>query len=321
MYLPRLCRTLIYGLCGLLLSSWVSQLHANEATTVANTDSIEIAASVEAMPSVETLDIAALLNAVLQDDWLLEAPHVRIATGEYLPWSSESLLHYGLVNRIIREAFELQGYSVSFFFLPWKRALEESKAGRYDATSFWYDTPLRRENFLYSEPVSREKTVLFFHKDRPLDTWEHFSDLSHLRVGATIGYSYTPAFWQAVDDGDIKVEVVSNDASNFKKLLHRRIDVFPMGLVAGYELLQTAFPPDLIELLDYHANPVIISDGHVLFPKIHNRSEHLQKIFNRGLQTLREQGLLKRYQDEMIITPHFPKKPAATPKPVPEQQP
>ena len=66
------------------------------------------------------------------------AETVEITTGEYAPWTSESLKHGGFSTHIITEAFKLEGYEVNFTFYPWKRVYEAAKDGkRFHASSWW----------------------------------------------------------------------------------------------------------------------------------------------------------------------------------------
>lgn len=62
---------------------------------------------------------------------------VKIATGDFPPWTSESLPHGGFINRVVSSAFKLSGVDVEFHYLPWKRALEATKVGQFHASSFW----------------------------------------------------------------------------------------------------------------------------------------------------------------------------------------
>ena len=64
----------------------------------------------------------------------LASETVSIAVGEWIPYQSREMRHYGVVNRVIDRAFALQGVEVVFEFFPWKRSYIMAKRGDFDAT-------------------------------------------------------------------------------------------------------------------------------------------------------------------------------------------
>ncbi|WP_051311619.1 substrate-binding periplasmic protein [Zooshikella ganghwensis] len=218
---------------------------------------------------------------------------VKIATGEYVPWISEKMQHYGFVSHIISEAFARAGkkgdYAVVFEFLPWKRAFDLTKKGEYPATSAWFYTEERAKHFLYSDSVMTEKAVFFFLKENPLKSWNTLTDLSDRTIGATSGYSYTDEFWSLGKAGKIKIQTASSDEKNIKKLLAKRIDLFPIGLVTGKRLLMTKFDKSAHLITYLEGKPLIEAKGHLLFSKKYPASEKLLSDFNQGLSKLSEE--------------------------------
>ena len=63
---------------------------------------------------------------------------ITVATLEYHPWTGKNLKFNGFVNHVITEAFQRKGYSVKYTYLPWKRAVTETKNGKYSALSYVY---------------------------------------------------------------------------------------------------------------------------------------------------------------------------------------
>ncbi|MGI0119994.1 substrate-binding periplasmic protein [Zooshikella sp. RANM57] len=227
---------------------------------------------------------------------------VLIATGEYQPWASESLKHKGFVSHVIDEAFKRAGdYKVEFKFLPWKRAYESAKKGDYHATSFWFHSADREHDFIYSTPVMSEKTVFFHLKTNPLKAWHKLTDLSDRTIGATIGYTYTKEFWDLAKSGKLQVQTASADDKNFKKLFASRIDLFPMGTVAGFGLLAEKFDQSVVHLIDFNPKPLVEAKGHLLFSRKHTGSEQLVKDFNKGIKQLQSEGLLDKWREDLLV--------------------
>jgi polar amino acid transport system substrate-binding protein len=225
---------------------------------------------------------------------------VTIATGEYPPFASKKLKHYGFMSQLVKEAFAKSGYEVNYKFVPWKRALESTKILKYDATSFWFITEDKQKIFHYSDPIFEEKTVFFHLKTTQLPEWKTLADLSKFRFGATRGYSYTKEFWEAGKNGLLKIEEASSDKTNFKKLLKERIDIFPSGIVVGYGILNQSFDNAMVNKLTYHHKILRSSTSHVLFPKNAPKSKKLLKAFNDGLIKLRSGGLYDKYEDDLM---------------------
>ena len=225
---------------------------------------------------------------------------VIIATGEYTPFVSAALKHNGYVSHIIKKAFSFEGIDVEFRYLPWKRSYESTKAGDYDATSFWYESDERKKEFYYSDIVTHEKTVFFYRKDNPLKQWTTLSDLKGLSVGATIGYTYTKEFWDAATQGVFNLSKTSKDIGNMKKLVAGRIDIFPAGMVQGSTLLNKNFAPGIVSTIDFSETPLVSTTGHLLFPKSKESSKKLLAVFNKGLAKLKKSGELETMYNSLI---------------------
>jgi len=192
---------------------------------------------------------------------------ITIATLEYHPWTGRKLKFDGFVNHVIAEAFRRGGYAVEYSYLPWKRAVKATKDGEFSALSYVYFSKDREKEFFLSDPISAEKIVLFHLKANPIKDWTTIDDLKIYRIGATRGYTYTREFWQAAESKRLVVDLTDNDRQNFKKLLAGRIDIFPSGLVNGYNILQKEFKSGRSQLLTYHPKPLSSTTGHLAFTR------------------------------------------------------
>jgi polar amino acid transport system substrate-binding protein len=228
-------------------------------------------------------------------------PIIQITTGEYPPWSSSHLKHEGLVNHVITEAFEREGYRATFVYFPWKRAYTAAlKGDPFFVTSFWFQSEERAKHFYYSDPVMVEKTVFFHLKSKPIKKWSSLDDLKGYRIGATRGYTYTKEFWEAHQSGRLNIEMANSDELNFKKLLKERIDFFPTGLAAGLGILEEQFTPAMKKRVTYHPKPLLLGTGHLLVNKKHKDSKRIVQALNRGLSKLRQEGLIDAFMDDLL---------------------
>jgi polar amino acid transport system substrate-binding protein len=207
---------------------------------------------------------------------------------------------------VITEAFQRQGYSVKFTYLPWKRAVIEAKNGEYSALSYVYFSKDREKEFYLSNPISEEKIVFFHLKSNPIKDWKTLDDLKNYKFGATRGYTYTQEFWQAVESKRLKVDTADSDKQNFKKLFAGRIDIFPSGLVNGYSFLQKEFDASKLHLLTYHPKPLSQTTGHLAFTRSRKNSEILLRMFNQGLAELKQEGLYDQYVQDLLAGKYSP---------------
>ena len=225
---------------------------------------------------------------------------VTVATLDYAPWTGKNLRSNGFVNHVITEAFQRKGYTVKYTYLPWARALAETKNGKYVALSYVYWSKDREKEFYLSDPISEEKIVFFHLKSNPIVDWVSLEDLKNYKFGATRGYTYTKEFWDAAKTKRLMVDVTNSDLQNFKKLLSGRIDIFPSGLVNGTSILQKEFDASKSGLLSYHTKPLSKTTGRLAFTRNRKNSENLLRIFNQGLAQLKKEGLYEKFMDDLL---------------------
>lgn len=233
---------------------------------------------------------------------LVRAETVTIATGEFPPWTTESTRHGGFVNRVVAAAFARSGIEVKFTYMPWKRAEIETKLGRYDASGVWFASPASEIDFVLSTPISSHKEVFFHLKSKPFPNWEALSDLHGIKLGATLGYTYTSDFWAMAQDGKINVEVAVRDVLNLKKVVVGRIDAFPLDEMSGWLLLSNTefFLPGIKDLFATAPRPLRVTPGYLRFPRHQPRTPYLVGKFNAGLLELKSDGSYDRFFQEMV---------------------
>ncbi|EGM77128.1 periplasmic component of amino acid ABC-type transporter/signal transduction system [Rheinheimera sp. A13L] len=222
---------------------------------------------------------------------------LQLSAGEWPPFLSESLPHQGVVAHLLSDIFAVAGYQVSFTFLPWGRAYHDSANGKYAATAIWMQSEDRTSDFLYSEPVLSEKFVFFHLKKRPFE-WQQLSDLRGLHLGGGLGYSYGPAFDQALQMAVFKMSRVGSTEQNFRRLAAGRIDAFAEEISVGYHTLQHQLP-ELADAISHHPKPLLINQSFLLFPHKMPDSVRLAALFNQQLQQFKQSGRYQTYFDRL----------------------
>lgn len=215
---------------------------------------------------------------------------VRIAIGEWQPYLSEHAPHYGFATHIVTESFSLQGIDVEYGFFPWKRSYMLSKQGQpWIGTGVWLHSEDRAEFFYYSDPVVPTNVAFFHLKDVGFD-WSAIEDLSDLKIGVTLGYSYGPDFDTAVKKGNITTEESRTDELNLQKILKGRIDVFPGEVMVIHSLIREKFSPEIAAQFTHHSKSLHENSQHLLLSKSNPESQQLVEIFNDGLKQLKKSG-------------------------------
>ncbi|MCP4021596.1 MAG: amino acid ABC transporter substrate-binding protein [Desulfobacteraceae bacterium] len=222
---------------------------------------------------------------------------IRLTNGEWPPYQSKVLKHYGLASKIVTEAFAIMGVRVKYRFFPWARSYKMAKIGKWDGTLMWSPSAERKIHFHYSDTLVSGEKVFFYHKDRPFN-WNTIADLKGLQIGATLEYNYGDAFHKAEKNNEIIIQWVAKDKFNFAKLLVGRINVFPNNLDAGYYILKKNFSPDKFEMITHHPKPVVKDTYHLLFSKKAENSKTMLALFNQGLKRLKAQGKFDQYVNE-----------------------
>ena len=226
---------------------------------------------------------------------------VRITNGEWPPYLSEHLPHYGIASRIVTEAFALQGIAVQYGFFPWPRALASAKTGIWDGTAVWQHSEERERDFYFSEPVFDSGGYVFFHLKKTAFTWSNIDDLARYRIGITNDYFYGEEFQSAVKLGKLAVEGVTSEEQNFRKLLGERIDAFPIIAVVGFAMLNQHFPPSEASRITHHPKILYNKPMFLLLSKKDPRNQKLMEEFNQGLQKLKASGKFDVYLRAALI--------------------
>lgn len=148
------------------------------------------------------------------------AQTLHFTTLDWPPFYGEKLPEQGKLVEITRKAFQNAGYDIDIRFLPWKRALEDARRGKYDGVIGLYKNKNREKDFLFSQPLYTTPEVFVGMKDIPF-TYTGIPSLKGKIVGGTRGV----APLVELEDKGVQVETTTNDSKSIQKLLAGRIDL------------------------------------------------------------------------------------------------
>ena len=215
------------------------------------------------------------------------AEEIKLANGEWAPYLSKELPHYGYASHLVTEAFREVKVEVKYEFYPWARAENYVKTGRIDGSVVW-SKQTEREKFAYfSDPVIEHNVVLWHLKKRPI-VWNTNEDLYGLRIGIPLG-SKLGITKELNETGKIKLYRTPNIKSGFLMILAERIDVQPVIDLVGYHLLGTQFTSEEQAKI-IHTKPTRNVKYHLMLSKAIPGNKLLSEKFNQGLRRLKETG-------------------------------
>ncbi len=252
-----------------------------------------------------TIIFLIFMASLVQPNFSYAEKVFRLASGEWTPFTSEHLKHYGVANHIVQEAFKLVGVKVEFGFFPWARSLYYVQEGEWDGTGFWSPNTEWQDTLSESDPIGEIKFVFFHRKDNPFD-WESVDDLinNKVEIGLTIGYNYeNPDFKREYSGGgrlEKRVQWATSDELNFKKLLRKRIDVFIQEYFVGYDMMKSMFPPEEYNFITHHPTPLTVTPAVLLLSKKVKKNERMLQLFNQGLQQLKESGRYDQFWQDSL---------------------
>lgn len=227
---------------------------------------------------------------------LVHAQTVRLAIGEWPPFTSSTDPNGKLAEQLVTEAFALVGYEVEYDYFPWKRSYAFALSGEYDGTFPWYPSDERQETFLMTnEPLIEEQEVFFHRSDLDFE-WQEFGDLKPYRIGGTIGYSHVNLLREA----GIEVRTAATDRLNLRMLQAGRIDLFPISYLVGNNLIHKLFSPEEAASITSHPKPLTNGKMYMLMSRHTEDGTTLSRQFDEGLRQLKASGRYDQLMDQYM---------------------
>lgn len=148
---------------------------------------------------------------------------VRLASLEWPPYTTASDGH-GASDAVVRAAFAAVGYKVEIQYIPWQRAMLSVREGKGDADGVFptYAAPERNDFCSWSDPIGQSPVGFVERRDSPI-VWNSLADLAPYHLGVVQGYVNTAEFDAMAARGELTVEKATDDASNLRKVLARRV--------------------------------------------------------------------------------------------------
>lgn len=211
-----------------------------------------------------------------------------VITAEHAPPASMKVGDQvlGRESEKIHEMLARSGYRYSIDVLPWKRAYTMAQRDRYTCVYSTSRTPEREKLFKWVGPTDEAEWILIGRAGRNYQL-QTLDDARKLRIGTYNGDA-RDEFLRA---RGFDVDPAQNDASNPKKLLLGRIDLWAVGVRNNdiSALAQFAAPEQLVPVLVFHRVKVYLACN----PSV---PDAMVERMNGALDAMRKDGSFARLE-------------------------
>jgi len=229
-----------------------------------------------------------LMTLITSIGWTKEKKIV-LATCNWEPYMGEKMPNGGLLAVITKKAFQRVGYSAKAEFVPWKRAVELTKIGKYDGLMAGYYNEKRAKIYEVTDAISYEE-MGFYRKKGSKITYKTLEDLRPYIIGIGRGGQYGDEFEAATY---LKKEAATDDDLNIKKLMAGRIDLLISSKIGILNLINTKYPEWKGEL--EFLEPALMRIGfHNMISRAIPNHKTIAADFNRGLKEITKDGTLAK---------------------------
>jgi len=225
----------------------------------------------------------------------VHAQKLNLATTDWEPIYGRSLPEQGFFSAISKAVFKRAGYDITIQFLPWKRALEGARSGKYDGLLGAYHSKDRARNFYYPEPLYASDEVFVQYKGKGI-TYATVEDLKGYSIGGMRG---------AANLVDLKkqgfdIRETANDEQSLMKLNSNRVDLVLMGRPQVLFMLENnANIKKMASHVDIIEPPYKSSNLYCPITKKRMDGKFIVNKFNEALAAMKADGsyaaILKRF--------------------------
>ncbi len=223
------------------------------------------------------------------------AQTLTLATTDWEPIYGRSLPEQGFFSAVSKAVFKRAGYDIKIQFLPWKRALEEARSGKYDGLLGAYHNKGRAKNFYYPDPLYSSDEVFIQYKGKGIE-YTKVEDLKGYSIGGMRG----AANLVELKARGFDVRETVNDMQSLMKLNSSRIDLVLMGRPQVlYMLENNAKLKSLAGHVEILEPPYKSSSLYCPISKKRMDGKIIVKKFNEALKAMKVDGsyskILKRF--------------------------
>ncbi len=224
------------------------------------------------------------------------AQKVILATGEWAPYTSETMSGGGFFTEVVTAVFKEAGIEVEYKYFPWLRCEAEAKSGNVFAIFPYKETSERKQVFDFTDGIFSSKGRFFYMKNKITKEikWDKFEDLKAYKIGGTLGYWYLKDFEKA----GLKPDYANDDTASIKKLQAGRVDIVPADELVGWGIIKKEFPGE-VSNFGVVKKPLNVDNLSLMVSRSYPDSAAIKGRVNAALKRIKEKGIysaiLKKY--------------------------
>jgi len=170
--------------------------------------------------------------------------------------------------------------------MPWARAMKMLDEGEIDMMAGVYWTEQRKENYLFTIPVTNDTLNIFVKRGKEFD-YQEFKDLKGKRLDLIRGTSLGNKFDQYIKD-HLEVSEMNTFSQQMARLNVGRTDIVVLDPFTAASVLKELKLNKEIVMLD---TPVTVNPVHLIFSKKSPCIKHLD-VMNSLIEDMQESGKL-----------------------------
>jgi polar amino acid transport system substrate-binding protein len=227
------------------------------------------------------------------------AETITIVADQWPPFNGEPNSEFeGYMVDIARAVFEAEGITVEYYNVPWKRALAETKDGKYTGAIGASKTDAK--GFVFADEELARNTLAFYVKKGNPWRFTGLNSIKEITLGTVGGYDYRQwlnEYIEANRNDPEKVQILMGEAPlprNLRKLLVGRIDVVVDNEPAIRFAANQLGVLDQIEAAGYGQE---LSYCYIAFSPSLPESQRYAQMLSDGIAELRASGKLQDILD------------------------
>lgn len=235
---------------------------------------------------------------ILNPSVALYGQEIKLATGDhYFPYADTRVLGNGWSHAIVLAAFDEMGTNkIQIDTLPWARATEWTKDGRYVAAFPYVYTKQRAKEFLFSDPINWVPMHFYTTKDY---VFNELSDLTNKRFCVPHGYEISEKGLDIIRPLNLQIIRGNSTKACLKHVERKYVDIGFINGHFGSNILKIFYEQnDVFQVVPITVDSVPL---HLMFSRSVDTSKTMLQQFNSALKTIRNNGVKtdidKRYLD------------------------
>lgn len=217
----------------------------------------------------------------------IEASPLKIATGEYAPYSGEHIEHQGISSQVVRAVFREIKQDIILQFMPWKRVMSnidnETVAGSFP----WNMNDERLHHNYFSRPIHLYRVFAFTKKGQDFNTED---SLRGKIICLPSGWDQAP-YLKMIDKLKLQVESPMSIESCFSMLAIKRVDIIFMNELVGKEVERKIFGRQNLIVASEKSYFQKRINLYYMISKEYPNAKKIITSFNLGLEKIKGNGV------------------------------